>query len=91
LSNLEREEIGQRLARFDASSRRGPWTERTLSLIRERPATLAATLAAEKGWETAWFKRNVRKLNALGLTESLEVGYRLSPRGSAFLERREGE
>ena len=30
------------------------------------------------------FKRNVRKLKELGLTESLEVGYRLSPRGEAY-------
>jgi len=44
-------------------------------------------LAAELGYETAWFKNNVRKLKALGLTESLEVGYRLSPRGRAFLEK----
>ena len=28
----------------------------------------------------------MRKLKALGLTESLEVGYRLSPRGRAFLD-----
>jgi hypothetical protein len=28
----------------------------------------------------------VRKLKALGLTESLEIGYRLSPRGRAFLD-----
>jgi hypothetical protein len=28
----------------------------------------------------------VRKLKALGLTESLEVGYRLSPRGRAYLD-----
>ena len=27
----------------------------------------------------------MRKLKALGLTESLEVGYRLSPRGRAYL------
>lgn len=32
------------------------------------------------------FKVNVRKLKGLGLTESLEVGYRLSPRGRALLE-----
>jgi hypothetical protein len=32
------------------------------------------------------FKRDVRRLKELGLTESLEVGYRLSPRGRAFLE-----
>jgi ribosomal protein S19E (S16A) len=29
----------------------------------------------------------VRKLKELGLTESLDVGYRLSPRGRAFLAR----
>ncbi len=33
------------------------------------------------------FKLNVRKLKALGLTESLEVGYRLSPRGRTVLAR----
>ena len=31
------------------------------------------------------FKRDVRKLKELGLTESLEIGYRLSPRGVAFM------
>jgi predicted transcriptional regulator len=35
------------------------------------------------------FKANVRKLKALGLTESLEVGYRLSPRGEAVLRKLE--
>jgi ATP-dependent DNA ligase len=32
------------------------------------------------------FKRRVRQLKELGLTESLEVGYRLSPRGDAALQ-----
>ena len=32
------------------------------------------------------FKINVRKLKELGLTESLEVGYRLSPLGKAFTD-----
>jgi hypothetical protein len=36
------------------------------------------------GRETLPFKRDVRKLKELGLTESLEVGYRLSPRGRAY-------
>jgi hypothetical protein len=36
------------------------------------------------GRETALFKADVRKLKELGLTESLEVGYRLSPRGRAY-------
>ena len=33
------------------------------------------------GWETPVFKANVRKLKALGLTQSLETGYRLTDLG----------
>jgi hypothetical protein len=33
------------------------------------------------------FKSRVRKLKALGLTVSLDTGYRLSPRGESVLER----
>ena len=39
------------------------------------------------GRERHPFKTDVRKLKELGLTESLEVGYRLSPRGRALLDR----
>ena len=46
----------------------------------------APDLAASLGRETLPFKRDVRKLKELGLTESLEVGYRLSPRGRAYLD-----
>jgi hypothetical protein len=42
-------------------------------------------LAEAAGQERLAFKTRVRRLKALGLTESLEVGYRLSPRGRAFL------
>jgi hypothetical protein len=38
------------------------------------------------GREKHPFKLDVRKLKELGLTESLEVGYRLSPRGRAVME-----
>jgi hypothetical protein len=38
------------------------------------------------GQERAVFKLNIRKLKESGLTESLEVGYRLSPRGKRVLE-----
>ena len=44
-------------------------------------------LAERAGRDTAAFKRDVRALKELGLTESLEVGYRLSPRGTALLAR----
>lgn len=82
--------IRARLDRFDASSRHGPWTGEVLTLIAERPATLAAELAAERGQERLAFKRDVRKLKELGLTESLERGYRLSPRGAAVLQALRG-
>jgi hypothetical protein len=39
------------------------------------------------GRERPAFKTDVRKLKRLGLTISLDVGYRLSPRGEAFLGR----
>jgi hypothetical protein len=84
VSPAERAEIDARLARLDAASRHGPWTSAVLRLIAERPGTRAPDLAASFGRETAPFKADVRKLKELGLTESLEVGYRLSPRGRAY-------
>jgi len=86
LSAEERAALVARLERFDRASSFGPWTRATLSLIEAYPATRAPDLAAELGRETAPFKRDVRKLKELGLTESLEIGYRLSPRGVALLE-----
>jgi hypothetical protein len=82
----ERAELTRRLQRFDAASPHGAWTMRVLRLIEAQPARRAAELAAQLGRDTPSFKIDVRKLKALGLTESLEVGYRLSPRGRAFLE-----
>ena len=84
ISPGERAEIDARLARLDAASRHGPWTRKVLELIAERPGTRAPDLAALLGRETAPFKADVRKLKELGLTESLQIGYRLSPRGRAY-------
>jgi len=50
-----------------------------------QPGVVSTVLAEQLGLDRPSFKLNVRKLKALGLTESLEVGYRLSPRGSALL------
>jgi hypothetical protein len=88
LHDADIEEIDRRLDRLDQASRRGPWTRVTLRLIAARPATRAGDLSAELGRERDEFKIDVRKLKNLGLTESLEVGYRLSARGSAYLDRR---
>ena len=71
-----------------AASRHGAWTSRVLKLIARRPGVRAPDLAAVVGRATRLFKADVRKLKELGLTESLEVGYRLSPRGRAWLKRR---
>lgn len=80
----QRAEIAARLERLDRASRRGPWTAVVLDLIAANPEVRAPDLAARLGLETLVFKRDVRKLKELGLTESLPVGYRLSPRGRAY-------
>jgi hypothetical protein len=82
--------ITARLDRLDRASKHGPWTRAVLETIAQRPATRAADLAASFGRETQLFKLDVRKLKNLGLTLSLERGYRLSPRGEAYLARTGG-
>jgi hypothetical protein len=79
--------ISATLARFDSRSVSGPWTRATLEVIRDHPGVLAATLARRVSQERDRFKQNVRKLKELGLTESLDIGYRLSSRGRAYLTR----
>lgn len=88
LSTEDVTEITRRLERLDRASNHGPWTGETLDIIQRRPAVRAGDLAAELGRETLPFKLDVRKLKNLGLTLSLEVGYRLSPRGEAYLRLR---
>jgi hypothetical protein len=86
LDAAERAELAKRLDRLDRASHIGPWTATVLDLIAGNPGTRAPDLAARLGRETLPFKRDVRKLKELGLTESLEVGYRISPRGQAVLD-----
>jgi hypothetical protein len=81
----EIEAIVARLARIDAASPM-PWTTRYLRLIADQPAIVSRVLAPQVDAEVPPFKRRVRQLKELGLTESLEVGYRLSPRGRLVLE-----
>ena len=75
-----------RLDRLDRASPVGPWTAATLAVIDAHPERRAPELAAELGRPTAEFKRDVRKLKELGLTESLDIGYRLAPRGEAVVD-----
>ena len=73
-----------RLATIDAASPT-PWTTRYLQLIAGQPGVVSRVLAPQARADVLSFKRRVRQLKELGLTESLEVGYRLSPRGRAVL------
>ncbi|MBK7624790.1 MAG: hypothetical protein IPJ14_19580 [Kineosporiaceae bacterium] len=79
-------EIRRRLDRLDKASSIGAWTAATLAAIDASPGVRAPDLAAAFGRDTPSFKRDVRKLKELGLTESLDIGYRLSPRGFAVVD-----
>ncbi len=83
LDDAEVDMLRTRLARMDATE---PWTRTYLNLIAENPEVVARELAPLVGMERDPFKIRVRRLKNLGLTESLPVGYRLSPRGRAFLD-----
>lgn len=74
-----------KLAQMDAASKRGPWTRHYLQMIKDQPQTHAIILARSVGLDNLTFKPQVRRLKALGLTESLRPGYRLSPRGEKVL------
>lgn len=81
LSPEEIERLQKRLARWQALP--------ILQAIRDHPGRRAPDLAASFGKETLPFKAQVRRLKELGLTESLRIGYRLSPRGTELLEQLE--
>jgi hypothetical protein len=87
ITDAEATAIAARLARMDAASKRGPWTRDVLEQIARQPGVVSTVLAAELDWERPDFKLHVRRLKELGLTISLDVGYRISPRGAAYLAR----
>ncbi|MBK1782775.1 ASCH domain-containing protein [Prauserella cavernicola] len=88
LTDDQLDDIAARLERLDRRGAHGPWTHAVLRLIEANPARRAGDLAAMLERETQPFKLDVRKLKNLGLTHSLDVGYRLSPRGAAYLALR---
>ena len=85
LSKKELDEILTKLKKLDQNSQRGNWTQLYLQMIHDQPNTHAQILAESIGLSIPTFKPWVRKLKALGLTESLRPGYRLSPRGEKVL------
>ncbi len=79
--------LAARLRRLDVHAGGKPWTVKVLETIDAHPAVRAGDLCGMVGQEKMVFKLNVRKLKALGLTESLDIGYPLSPRGQILLRR----
>ena len=63
----------------------GAWTLKTLRSIASHPGVVSTALAQQMKMERPAFKINARKLKEVGITESLEVGYQLSPWGKALL------
>lgn len=87
-TELGRDELAtlvERLDRLDRASAHGPWTRATLRLVATKPGVVSTDLAAELGRDRPSFKVDVRKLKRLGLTYSLERGYRVTPKGEALL------
>ena len=82
----ELNEIIAKLEKLDNNSKRGAWTQEYLQVIQDMPNTHSSMLANYLGLSIPEFKPWVRKLKALGLTESLHPGYKLSPRGEKVLE-----
>ncbi|BCG75510.1 hypothetical protein MesoLj113a_66680 [Mesorhizobium sp. 113-1-2] len=85
LSDEDWHALTLRFARWDKTS--PGYFPSILRAIGANPEVPAAVLAAHAGVDKLKFKQDVRKLGEFGLTESLEVGYRLSPRGEAVLEK----
>lgn len=84
-------EVDRRLDRLDTAGRHGPWTRPTLRVIARRPGVVSTRLAEDLGRERFELKVDIRKLKRLGLTISLGTGYRISPRGEAYLRATDGE
>ncbi len=86
LGDSELEDVIAKLEKLDKNSKRDPWTQQYLQLIQDMPNTHSGLLADYLGISIPEFKPWVRKLKALGLTESLHPGYKLSPRGEKVLD-----
>lgn len=86
LSSADVDMIGARLAKLDSNTDRA-WTIVVLQYIAGHEGLAAREIAAALDIEKTILKPNIRKLKELGLTESLETGYRLSPRGRAVLKK----
>src|SRR5262249_34357634 len=79
--------IGRRLARLGRAGAGPPWPLPPVRPSAAPPALRAGALGAILGQDRDRLKLRVRSLKNLGLTISLATGYRLSPRGAAYLSQ----
>lgn len=85
LTKTETKTILAAMKNLDQAGGHGPWTTALLRLVDKYPARRAGDLAASQRRDVIAFKRELRKLKELGLTETLEIGFRISPRGRTVL------
>ena len=84
-TKLDAEALAELQRRVERLVREGKWGRKVMELIEKYPRIAASQLALKLKRETEPFKIDVRKLKKLGLTQSFEVGYEVSPRGKKFL------
>ncbi len=87
ISEEEFSKIKNKLERMDSSGPIKGWTLKVLNSIKDHPEKRAGDLAEDLGYDKMWLKPSIRKLKGMGLTISLPVGYKLSPRGKEVLNR----
>lgn len=84
-TELTAEALADLVKRVGRLERDGKWVRKVMELIGKHPQVAASQLAKKLKREKEEFKIDVRKLKKLGLTQSFEVGYEVSPRGKKFL------
>jgi hypothetical protein len=86
VNESEWQALDSKLKKKDGNSKTGPWTRGILTTIDRNPGMSSVEMAVLLKREQMGLKRDVRKLKALGLTVSLETGYKLTERGESFLK-----
>ncbi len=84
--HLSEDDVSELCTKLERLDRNGAWTLATLRAIEKQPRVAASKLADKLGRDRAELKVDIRKLKKLGLTQSFEVGYEISPRGRAYLD-----
>jgi hypothetical protein len=79
------DKLRARLDKLDRLSPVGPWTHATLSAIAANPRLVSTKLAGQLNRERFSLKTDIRKLKALGLTRSHDVGYEITELGHQLL------